>query len=77
MWKYPWTAGYKVLTDEIYEALYFETQGIIDLVVKLFKMVQWRAIAEGGDEIITVDLIHEVSAEGLYLVKPVGATQLK
>ena len=33
-------------------------------------MVQWRAIAEGEDEIITVDLIHEVAKEGLYLVKP-------
>ncbi len=70
MWQFQWTAGYTVLTDEIYEALYFETQGIIDLVVKLFKMVQWRAIAEGEEEIITVELIHEVAEEGLYLVKP-------
>ena len=70
MWKYQWTKKYTDLTDKIYEALYFETQGIIDLVVKLFKMVQWRAIAEGGDEIITVDLIHDVADEGLYLVKP-------
>ncbi len=70
MWQYQWTAKYTELMDEIYDALYFETQGIIDLVVKLFKMVQWRAIAEGGDEIITVDLIHEVAKEGLYLVKP-------
>ena len=70
MWQYQWTAGYTELTDEIFEALYFETQGIIDLVVKLFKMVQWRAIAEGGDEIITIDLIHEVADEGFYLVKP-------
>ena len=70
MWKYQWTAEYTVLTDEIYEALYHQTQGIIDLVVKLFKMVQWRAIAEAEEEIITVDLIHEVANEGLYLVKP-------
>ncbi len=70
MWKYQWTADYTILTDEIYQALYYETQGIIDLVVKLFKMVQWRAIAEGEEEIITVDLIHEVAKEGLYLVKP-------
>ncbi len=70
MWQYQWTAGYTELTDEIYEALYFETQGIIDLVVKLFKMVQWRVIAEGEEENITVDLIHEVAKEGLYLVKP-------
>ena len=70
MWKYQWTAEYTILTDEIYEALYYETQGIIDLVVKLYKMVQWRAIAEGEEEIITADLIHEVAKEGLYLVKP-------
>ncbi len=70
MWKYQWTKEYTELSDEIYKALYFETQGIIDLVVKLFKMVQWRTIAEGGDEIMTVDLIHEVAEEGLYLVRP-------
>ena len=70
MWKYQWTTEYTVLNDEIYETLYFETQGIIDLVVKLFKMVQWRAIAEEDNEIITVELIHEVAKEGLYLVKP-------
>ena len=70
MWEYQWTKNYTPFTEEISQALYFETQGIIDLVVKLFKMVQWRAIAEGGDEIITVDLIHEVAEEGLYLVKP-------
>ena len=33
-------------------------------------MVQGRAIAEGKDEIITIDLIHEVAKEGFYLVKP-------
>ena len=33
-------------------------------------MVQWRAIAEGEEETIAVDLIHEVAKEGLYLVKP-------
>lgn len=70
MWKYQWTTEYTILTDEIYEALYYETQGIIDLVVKLYKMVQWRAIAEGEEEIITTDLIKQVAKEGLYLVKP-------
>ncbi|MGL6343559.1 MAG: ATP-binding protein, partial [Waterburya sp.] len=70
MWEYQWTNNYTPFTEEISQALYYETQGIIDLVVKLFKMVQWRAISEGKDEIITVELIHEVAEEGLYLVKP-------
>ena len=70
MWEYQWTKNYTPFTEEISQALYYETQGIIDLVVKLFKMVQWRVISEGKDEIITVELIHEVAEEGLYLVKP-------
>ncbi|MEC4986111.1 MAG: ATP-binding protein [Oscillatoria sp. PMC 1068.18] len=70
MWDYQWTKTEVPYSEEISDALYEETQGIIDIVIKLYKMVQWRTISLSDDEIITVDLIHKVAQEGLYLVKP-------
>lgn len=69
MWEFQWTKEYVSLTASISSALYEESQGIIDIVIKLYKMVQWRAIAL-GTEVITVDLIHGCAADGLALVKP-------
>jgi hypothetical protein len=70
MWEYQWTKTDVAFTEEISDVLYQETQGIIDILIKLYKMVQWRAISLGGDEIITTDLIRQVAQDGLYLVKP-------
>ena len=70
MWEYQWTKKEIPYSQEISNILYQETQGIIDIVIKLYKMVQWKAIADSGDEVITIDLIREVAQEGLYLVKP-------
>ncbi|ACB50613.1 putative Tn7-like transposition protein C [Crocosphaera subtropica ATCC 51142] len=70
MWDDQWTKTEVPYSQEISDVLYEETQGIIDILIKLYKMVQWRAITIGGDEIITIDLIHKVAQEGLYLVKP-------
>ena len=70
IWEYQWTKTFVPLTEEIRRAFYNECQGIIDIAVKLYKMVQWRAISLGGDELITVDLIQRVAQEGLYMVKP-------
>jgi AAA domain len=69
MWEFQWTKQYIPLTTNISSALYYESQGIIDIVIKLYKMVQWRAIAL-GTEVITVDLIHACATDGLHLVKP-------
>lgn len=70
LWEYQWTKTPTELSDEIIETFYYETQGIIDIAVKLYKMVQWRAISVGTEEIIDIDLIHQVAKDGLYLVKP-------
>jgi NACalpha-BTF3-like transcription factor len=70
MWEYQWTKNYVPFTDEINKALYYESQGILDIAIKLYKMVQWKVISIGGEEIITADMIHQVAKEGLYLVKP-------
>ena len=79
MWDYQWTKVFVPITEEINgeekinegisEALYYECQGIIDIAIKLYEMVQWRAISLRTEE-ITVDLIHRVAEEGLKLVEP-------
>ena len=70
MWEYQWTKTFVPFSDEINEVFYDESQGIIDIAIKLYKMVQWRAVSIGGKEIITVELIRQAAKDGLYLVKP-------
>ena len=79
MWEYQWTKmfvpitekinGEEKINEKISEAFYEECQGIIDIAIKLYKMVQWRAISLRSEE-ITVELIHRVAEEGLQIVKP-------
>jgi energy-coupling factor transporter ATP-binding protein EcfA2 len=68
LWEYQWTTIENSLTDKISNALYDETQGIIDIAVKLYKGVQLSVI--GGTEKITVKLIRKVANDNLQFVKP-------
>ena len=49
--------------------LYDESQGIIDIAVKLFSLAQSRAI-ETGNEMVTPEAIRKVGSEDLRLVQP-------
>ncbi|GHV11359.1 hypothetical protein FACS1894219_02390 [Clostridia bacterium] len=69
MWKYQWLQKPTPLTDELKNALYDESQGIMDIAVKLYAMAQSKAIAD-GTETITVNTIKEAAAEKLQLVRP-------
>lgn len=69
MWKYQWTAEYTPLTDELMNVLYEESQGIVDIAVKLFSLAQSRAI-ETGNEKITPNVLIKVGKEDLKLVQP-------
>ncbi|MBH9968631.1 AAA family ATPase [[Bacillus] enclensis] len=69
MWKYQWTKKQAELTDNIRTTIYDESQGIIDIAVKLFSLAQSRAI-ETGNEIITPEAIRRVGKEDLKLVQP-------
>ena len=69
MWKYQWLRKQTPLTDELKNVLYEESQGIIDIAVKLYAMAQSKAIAD-GIETITAKTIREVVSEKLQLVKP-------
>lgn len=69
MWRYQWTENYVPYTDEMVNVLYDESQGIIDIAVKLYAIVQIEAIT-GGKESFSVADIHKVAEKKLSLVKP-------
>lgn len=69
MWNYQWTQHKCKLTKELKDTLYEESQGIVDIAVKLYAMVQMRAIATAGES-ITPSLIKKIAEDNLKLVKP-------
>jgi hypothetical protein len=69
MWKYQWTKKRVELTKELNDTLYEESQGIVDIAVKLFALSQGRAI-ETEEETITPAMIRKVAHDDLKLVQP-------
>ncbi|AXQ50901.1 ATP-binding protein [Lysinibacillus fusiformis] len=69
MWDYQWTNEYTELTEELLNTVYEESQGIVDVAVKLYLLAQARAI-DSGIEKITPQLIRKVAKEDLRLLQP-------
>lgn len=69
MWDYQWTKEYTELTKELLNTIYEESQGIVDVAVKLYLLAQARAI-DSGLEKITPHLIQKVAKEDLKLLQP-------
>ncbi|GAB6513229.1 TPA: ATP-binding protein [Bacillus cereus] len=69
MWEYQWTTNFTELTSEFSYLLYEESQGILDIAVKLFMLSQIRAIATGKEK-ITKQIINQVASDSLRLVRP-------
>jgi translation elongation factor EF-G len=69
MWEYQWTNEYTPLTKEFSDLLYDESQGILDIAIKLFMLSQIRAIATGEDK-LTKQIIKQVGKDSLRLVQP-------
>lgn len=69
MWKNQWTRQIVPISDDFKAALYYQSQGIVDIAVKLYAMAQIRAIGLQTD-IITPNDFHAVASEKLGLVKP-------
>lgn len=67
LWKYQWVQQPIELTDELRNTWYYYTQGIPDLVVKLFCLVQIHAITIGLEK-ITSELFKKVYEEQLQPV---------
>ncbi|MEE7439902.1 AAA family ATPase [Methylobacterium oryzae] len=74
MWKYQWLTSVTPLNEDLMSVLYDESQGVIDVVVKLFYLVQMSLIHNselvGGSEIITASAIRAVAKKYLYLIEP-------
>jgi hypothetical protein len=69
MWKNQWTRQIVPINEDFKNALYHESQGIVDIAVKLYAMAQIRAIGL-QTEIITPNDFHIVASEKLGLIKP-------
>lgn len=72
LWKYQYVRKPIPFTEELRHTLYFESQGITDLAVKLYMLAQVEAIARATDdgevkveEEVTKDLIEEVAQDRL------------
>lgn len=76
LWKYQYTHVSCSLNDELKHTLYEESQGIVDIAVKLYLLAQMRTILaaneekKGEDEIITSDVIRTVARKSLAFVWP-------
>ncbi|MGE7945980.1 ATP-binding protein [Lysinibacillus sp. NPDC093688] len=68
MWKYQWTKEKVELTKEWQDVLYEESQGIVDIAVKLFMLAQSDAI-ESGIEKISTSMISQVSKKYLKMTR--------
>jgi hypothetical protein len=69
IWRYQWTRKETPLTPEINNVLYEETQGIPDLLKKVYGIAQAYAISTGKEE-ITPYIIKKVAKQNLKLVQP-------
>ena len=70
LWKYQWLQKRDVvLSEEIRDYWYELSQGVLDIVVKLFVLVQLRAITTGIER-ITINLLKQVYQDELKPVHP-------
>lgn len=69
IWEYQWVRNPMELTDEMVDVLYEESQGIIDICLKIFTLSEIRAIST-GIESLSVSLIRQVAKDHLKLVQP-------
>lgn len=74
LWQYQWTSDFTPISPEIRVALYDESQGILDIVVKLFMLAQLRAVdigdVRGTPERVTPQLLRKVAHEDFRIVRP-------
>jgi hypothetical protein len=72
LWEYQYVQQPTPLTPELSHVLYDETQGIIDLAVKVYMLAQIRAITT-GKETLTEAILRSVAADSLRLLQPMLA----
>lgn len=74
MFRYQWTKDQVPLDDELSKTLWNESQGIIDIVVKIFMLSQLRLIAigetTGRPERLSCELFKNIARTDLALTRP-------
>jgi len=69
LWRYQWTRTYTPLSDEMVAVFYEHTQGVSDLIVKLFANVQVMAIST-GKESFDISMVRKAAKEQFKLMQP-------
>ncbi|MBZ9621463.1 ATP-binding protein [Clostridium sp. FP2] len=69
IWRYQWVRKPVELTEEMIELFYDCTQGVLDLVVKLFVNSMKRAIETGAEQ-ITKEIVIKVCEEEFKFTQP-------
>lgn len=69
LFKFQWTKKPIELTDKMRDTLYEESQGIIDIAVKLYAMSQIEVISKRREK-VTPNTIKKVAKEHFKLVRP-------
>ncbi len=74
LWQYQWTREFTPLDEGLRTVLHAESQGIIDVVVKLFMLAQMKAIrlraVRKRPETLDAPLLRQVVAEDFQLIRP-------
>lgn len=69
IWKYQWNRIFTPLNEEMINVFYEQTQGVSDLIIKLFIKSQEACITNGKEE-FTVNMVKRVANEQFKLMKP-------
>jgi len=70
LWTFQWMEKFTKLTTELADVMYFQSQGIIAIAVRLFQLSQLLAIREGS-ECITPELLNRAANEYFSALQPV------
>lgn len=69
MFQFQWTDEEAELTDELSDLLYYESQGITDIVLKVFAVSQIECLIQ-EKKCIDIDIIEKVCKNNLKLMQP-------
>lgn len=69
LWSYQWTTKTTPFTPEFSRVMYFHSQGVIDIAIKLFAAAQSMAMNDGSEQ-VTVEHIDHAFAKHMNLLAP-------
>jgi hypothetical protein len=70
LWKYQWTSVSTPISSRLSKVMYEESQGIVDIAVKIYMLVQWSVIGEES-ELLTPGRIRDVAKNNFHSAGPI------